>query len=295
MNVLVTGASGFVGTHLTRHLVSCGHRVVALSRSGSVPHHEGVTPVRGDVSTGEGLHAALRDIDAVIHLVGIIREQGNGATFERVHVRGTRNMLQAAEGAAVRRFVHMSALGARPGSQSRYYETKAQAETLVKDSGLHWTIHRPSIIFGEGDDFFSGNLKTLVTSYPIIPQVGDGHYPFRPIWVGDVARAFEQSLARRDTEQAVFDLVGPTEYTFRELLELMKSTLGIKKPVVPVPVSFMQLGTPLLQLLPKPPITNDELVMLLNGSTVERATEQGVFDLEMVELPEKLPQILGVA
>jgi uncharacterized protein YbjT (DUF2867 family) len=295
MNVLVTGASGFVGTHLTRHLVTCGHTVVALSRSGNAYPHSGVTPARGDVVTGDGLDAAMRGIDAVVHLVGIIREQGQDGTFERVHVGGTRHVIQAAQNAAVDRLVHMSALGARSGTPSAYFETKARAEALVKSSSLNWTVLRPSIIFGEGDDFFGGNLKTLVTTYPLIPQVGNGHYPFRPIWVGDVARAFEQSLWKPETARASFDLAGPTEYTLRDLLELMKSALGIHKPVVPVPAVFMKLGVPVMQFLPKPPITRDELIMLLYGSTADLSEALAVFDLDMLELPSKLPAILGVA
>ncbi len=294
MNVLVTGASGFVGRHLCAYLLQQGHRVIGLSRSAGA-ELPGVEWVQGDVATGAGLAEAMTHAQAVIHLVGIIRERGEQVTFERVHVEGTRNVVSAALDADLERVVHMSALGAQEGADSRYFDTKARAERIVRESGLRYTIHRPSLIFGQGDEFFGDTLKDLVTSAPIIPQIGDGHFPFRPIWVGDVARAFEQSLTRSAADGKTFDLVGPTEYTFRELLELMKRTLRSRKPIVPVPLPLMRLAVPMLQILPNPPITSNQFSMLLAGNTGDPNPAEAAFDLEMAELPEHLPRILALA
>ncbi|MDZ7703542.1 MAG: complex I NDUFA9 subunit family protein [Trueperaceae bacterium] len=294
MNVLVTGASGFVGRHLCTYLLHQGHRVIGLARSEGA-ELPGVEWVRGDVVTGAGLADAMTHAQAVIHLVGIIREKGKQITFEQVHVEGTRNVVGAALEADLERFVHMSALGAVEGAKSRYFETKARAETIVRESGLRYTIHRPSLIFGQGDDFFGETLKNLVEAGPVVPQIGDGHFPFRPIWVGDVARAFEQSLTRSAADQRSFDLVGPTEYSFRELLELIRRTLGSRKPIVPVPLPLMRVAVPLLQILPNPPITSDQFEMLLAGNTGDPTEATAAFDLVMAELPEHLPRILALA
>ncbi|MDQ3396475.1 MAG: complex I NDUFA9 subunit family protein [Deinococcota bacterium] len=290
MKVLVTGASGFVGGHICDYLLTRGHSVTALSRSGKA--QAGVIAVKGDVTTGEGLSFALSGAGAVIHLVGIIKERPPQVTFEKVHVEGTRQVLQAAEGAGVRRYLQMSALGANEGA-SRYFDSKARAEALVKASGLDWTVFRPSLIFGVGDDFFGHVLKGLVQSGPVVPQIGDGHFPFRPVWIGDVARAFEQSLSRPVTLGKSYDLVGPVEYSLAELLKLMKRALGVKKPVVPVPLTLMRLSLPALQLLPNPPITHDQFKMLLAGNTGDPREAGEVFDLEMRRLEEELPKILA--
>ena len=220
MKVLLTGASGFIGRHLTTALLERGHSVVALSRTGAAPHPD-VHAVRGDVVSGEGLALAATGADAVVHLVGIIQEAGPSVTFEKVHEQGTANMLAAAKGAGVGRFVHMSALGVEHPAGSRYMTSKARAEELVRSSTLDWTVFRPSLVFGVGDEFFSGTLAKLVKGPPIIPLIGDGHFPMRPVWVGDVARAFTQSLERPNTIGRCYTLVGPDEYSFRELLELV--------------------------------------------------------------------------
>src|SRR5690606_19864432 len=112
--------------------------------------------------------------------------------------------------------------------------SKAAAEAIVRDSGLAWTVLRPSLVFGPGDDFFGRVLADLVRRPPLIPQVGDGRFPFRPVWVGDVVRAFGGALERPATVGRTYEVVGPTEYTFRELLELVRGALGLRKPIVPV-------------------------------------------------------------
>lgn len=293
MRVLVTGAAGFVGGHVVRHLLATGMQVTSFSRR--QPPAElsaAVTNVQGDVVTGEGLAAAMRGVDAVVHLVGIIREKG-GATFEQVHVEGTRNVLAAAARAGVSRLVHMSALGADLGSSSGYQRSKAAAEHLVRSSAAAWTIMRPSLIFGVGDDFFGGTLRDLVTQPPVIPVVGRGDYPFSPVWIDDVATAFVRALERPTTVGRSFDLVGPREYTLRELLVLVRGALGMNKPLVNVPLPLMWVGVALFKLFPDPPITHDELVMLLAGNTGDPRPSVEAFGLGLAALEDHLAAVLS--
>lgn len=294
MKVLLTGASGFIGRHLMTAFLERGHRVVALSRSGASPHPE-VHAVEGDVASGEGLELAAAGADAVVHLVGIIHEAGPSATFEKVHIRGTANMLAAAESVGVRRFVHMSALGVEHPAGSGYMTSKARAEELVARSGLDWTVFRPSLVFGVGDAFFGDTLAKLVKLPPIIPLIGHGRFPMRPVWVGDVALAFTQALERPATIGRRYTLVGPQEYRFRDLLELVRDALGLRKPIVSVPLPLMRLVIPMLALLPSPPITRDQLTMLVQGNTGDPAEALAAFDLAMEPLPMHLPAILGIA
>jgi uncharacterized protein YbjT (DUF2867 family) len=303
MNVIVTGATGYVGYHVVKALLEAGHGVVAVSRKGARSSTasgkdlgilEGARYVVGDVASGAGLKEAAQGCDAMIHLVGIIA-QNNDQTFQRVHVDGTRNVLEAAKSAGVKRYLQMSALGAASGAASRYSATKFEAEELVRGSGLEWTIFRPSLIFGVGDDFFGRVLKNLVAT-PVVPQIGDGSFPFRPVWVGDVAQSFVQSLTNPATIGQIYDLVGPKEYTFRQLLDLEMQTLGAKKPVVPAPLFLMDIAVPLMQILgPLAPITNDQYAMLKAGNTADPTIMRQTFKLEGRTLETELPRVLGKA
>ncbi|MBI5813910.1 MAG: complex I NDUFA9 subunit family protein [Meiothermus silvanus] len=300
MNVLIVGGTGFVGTHLTRCLLQKGHRVQVLSRQGT-GLVSGARYIRGNAATGEGLAPAMKDAEAVIYLVAIIRERGD-QTFQQAIVEGTRNTLEAARAAGVRRYLHMSALGAARGTGSRYFEAKAEAEERVRDSGLDWTIFRPSLIFGEGDDFFGGVLRGLVQGgsqnglwyppLPVIPLIGDGHFPFRPVWVGDVSEAFAQALEKPQTIGQTYELVGPQEYTFRELVLRVRDALGSHKPLLPIPIFLMDLALPLLSRIPGFPLTLDQYRMLKVGNTAEPTAMRQVFDLEWWSLEMELPIIL---
>ncbi|GAA6750868.1 complex I NDUFA9 subunit family protein [Thermus antranikianii] len=260
MRVLVVGGTGFVGRHVVARLLQGGHTPLVLARTPRDLPPEAVF-LQGDITREV---PDLAGVEAAIYLAGIIRERGQ--TFRQVHVEGVRNLLLGLKQAGVGRVLHMSALGARRGTGSRYYETKAEGEELVRNSGLSYAIFRPSLIFGPGDEFFGGVLRGLVCApLPFVPLIGDGSFPFRPVYVGDVAEAFAQALERG--LEGTYDLVGPREYTFRELLELTMAAVGRKKPFLPIPLPLMDLAVPLLSPLPFAPITRDQYLMLKGGNT----------------------------
>ena len=287
MRLVLVGGSGFLGTHVARTLLKRGHEVLVLSRRGRGPL-EGVRYLKADAAKGEGLEI-LAGADAAIYLAGIIREREQ--TFEAVHVEGVRGVVEAMRSFGVRRLFHVSALGARRGTKSRYFETKAKGEEVVRASGLDWTIFRPSLVFGEGDEFFGKILKGLVRMpLPFIPIIGSGAYPFRPVWAGDVAEALSQSLEKPETLAEAYDLVGPKEYTYRELVLLMRDALGSKKPLLSLPVGFFSV----LSRMPGAPITPDQLFMLLEGNTADPSRMREAFALEGRTLEAELPLILGL-
>lgn len=293
MRVLVTGATGFVGKAVVRELQDRGHEVFAGSRSGAAGSGGAVGLTLDVTDPGSVLRAVGQaNPDAIIHLVGIITQQGT-QTFERVHVEGTRNVLAALPRGA--RYVHMSALGARDNSDSRYSTSKARAEALVRASGAAFTIFQPSLIFGVGDDFFGRVLRELVSTAPIVPQIGNGQFPFRPVSVQDVSRAFVGALELPASVGQTYALTGPDEFTFRALLELELAALGKKKPIVAVPLALMNLAVPAMQILPKPPITADQYAMLKEGNTAPNEPARSTFSLPMLRLPDYLPDIVRQA
>jgi NADH dehydrogenase len=285
--VLVTGGTGFVGRAVVAALLRRGHRVRCLVRPGSTRRLAalpGATAVPGDVTEPRGLPEALAGAEAVVHLVGIIREQpGRGVTFARLHTEATGNVIAAACGSGVRRIVHMSGLGTRPEARSRYHQTKWAAEQAVRESGLDWTIFRPSVIFGPGDGFVS-LLARLVRWCPVVPVVGDGRNRLQPVAVGDVAESLARAVERPGTAGAVFEVGGPRPYTFDEVLDEIGAALGRRRvPKLHHPVDVMAPVVRWLERLPFFPLTSDQLLMLRESNTCDPEPWARAFDITPVD------------
>jgi NADH dehydrogenase len=246
------------------------------------------------VRVRRGLAEDVSGCSAVIHLVGIIRERpAAGVTFERVHVDGTRNMLAAAAEAGVRRFVHMSALGTRPGARSRYHQTKWAAEEAVRASGLAWTIFRPSIIYGRGDAFVTV-LAGLVRRLPVVPVIGTGQARLQPVPVEQVAEALARSVTMTGTEKQVYQAVGPDAVTFVQLLELVAAALG--RPgvrTIRIPTGLVRPVARLLHRVPGFPITPDQLLMLEEDNIGDGSAFYQTFGLAPVPLAAGLQRMLA--
>ena len=307
--IVVTGGTGFVGSHITRAALASGRRVRvvardpqraqwllkpaadAVSRSGS-PDPGPVDLARGDIQDRASLESAFRGMEAVIHLVGIIQERGRN-TFEAVHHRGVVNVIEAARAAGVNRLVHMSALGTRPNARSEYHRTKWLGEEAVRQSGLDWTIHRPSIVYGKGDGFTT-QFISLIRKSPVLPVPGDGLNRMQPVWVGDVASCFLQSLDRDATKGQVYELGGPRAYTLDEFLDRLLEARGKRRLKVHVPISVLRLNAAILErLLPAPPVTRDQLLMLEEDNTCDTTVMRHDFDVEMPDLREGLRRALA--
>ncbi len=272
MKVFLTGATGFVGRYMLKRLLAEGHSVRALVREAQksrVPAQERVELAAGDVTDGTGLDQGMQDCDAVIHLVGIIVEKGKN-TFERVHHIGTRNVVEAAKRAGVRRFIQMSALGARADGVAAYQTTKWKGEEEVRRSGIPYCILRPSLIFGQGDGFVTQMMETMRSAPLFRPVPGDGKPKFRPIFVDDVTACFAHALTADAATNQTIELGGADELALNDVLAEIARCAGVRKPAVHVPMPFMFAGAAVAQtLLKNPPVTIDQLRMLREGSTCD--------------------------
>lgn len=243
MKVAVTGATGFVGRELLRQL-----------------------PEARPVRRGEPLAEAFAGAEAVIHLIGIIRERGEN-TFEHVHVGLTRAALEAAKAAGVRRFLHMSALGTRPGARSRYHQTKWAAEELVRQSGLAWTIFRASVIYGPEDKSINVLASTL-RRLPVAVVLGNGKTKVQPISVQETAAALVSALSRQGAVGRTYELCGTEAFTWDELYDKLAAALGLRRPKLHLPLGVARcLAAVMERLLPNPPFTRDQLLMIAEDNT----------------------------
>lgn len=295
MRVFLTGATGFVGSHLLPRLLRDGHHVRTLVRRKqplAVPDSGALEQVEGDLSSKQ-LASYMAGCDAVINLVGIIYEQGS-STFEAVHHVGTRNLIEAARVNRIRRFIQMSALGARPSGANAYHATKFAAEEEVRRSAIPHVILRPSLIFGPGSAFIA-QMIGLMRAIPFIrPVAGTGEYRFRPIHVNDVAECFAQSLVSRDAEGKSVELVGAEEVTLEEIADSIARCLNIKKIPVHIPMPVMKAAAALLGVLPiRPPVTLVQLRMLEEGSTADPAPMQQIFRINPAAFRTALQSDLG--
>lgn len=271
--ILVTGGTGFVGSHIVRWLVSDQREVRLLVRDPERVSAEAAGRVEefvGDVRLPETLPSAFAGVDQVINLVGIIRETED-SKFEMMHTEATRHVVETARAAGARRLVHMSALGTRPDAPSRYHQTKWEAETLVRESGLDWTIFRPSIIVGQpGDRDFVAQLMDMIRRDSVIKIPGDGTTRMQPVSVDDVAASFLKALDDPATISQTYELAGPEIMTIEEVYDLLAQAMQIHKPKLHAPFWLLRPAAAVMQaLLPNPPLTVDQALMLEEDSVCD--------------------------
>lgn len=283
MKVFLTGATGFVGSHLLQRLLNHGHHVRALVRDpqdANLPASPNLELIRGDVVEGSGLDEGMQTCEAVIHLVGIIMETRT-ASFEKIHHLGTRNVVEAARRNRIARFVQMSALGVRANGVSEYQTSKWKGEEAVRQSGIPYCILRPSLIFGPRDGFVSQMLDVMRQAPLFRPVPGSGRPKFRPIFIDDVTACFAQALTNPAATNKSIDLGGGEELTLNQVLAEIAECAGIGKPAVHIPMPLMFAVAGVAQtLLPRPPVTLGQLRMLQEGSTCDVLPMMEVFNIQ---------------
>jgi uncharacterized protein YbjT (DUF2867 family) len=295
--VAVFGGSGFLGRHVVRALAKRGYRVrVAVRRPELAGHLQPmgrvgqIHAVQANLRYPESVKAATRDADVVINLVGILFERGR-QRFDAVMTAGAQTVAQAAKAVAAP-LIHVSAIGADENSNSHYARAKAQAERLVLSAQDRAIIVRPSIIFGPEDDFFN-RFAALARMSPALPLVGGGRTRMQPVFAGDVAEAIAKAVDGDLRPGATYELGGPDVRTFKELMQFVLATTQRRRALIPVPFAMMKLQALVLQFLPKPPITPDQVELLKRDNIVSEDAKRDGRSLEGIGItPESIDAIV---
>lgn len=272
----VFGGTGYLGRSVVRKLVETGARVRIAVRRPRAELFQGaghaIEHVRADITDQASVAVAVRGAAGVINAVSLYVESG-AATFSAVHVDGARNVAEksAAVGA---RLVHVSGIGSDPDSVSRYVAARAQGEEVVSTAAPGAVIIRPSVLFG-CDDVFLDSLCRLVRFLPVIPLFGSGRTRLQPVNVADVAGAAARLVMAEPGRCKIYELGGPRIYTYRELLQTIASHIGRRRLFVSVPFPVWKMIAAACTLLPDPPLTRDQVVLMSRDNVVDPA--QGTF------------------
>lgn len=292
--IFIAGASGFVGGHLVDALLENGQKLRCLARSERTQKSlkgKGVEVISGDITEPETLEGALNDIDFVIHLVGIIAEKGS-ATFQKVHIEGTKNLVAEAKKAGVKHFFYQSALGADLDSWSGYFSTKALAEEIVRKSGIPYTIFRPSLIIGPWDGF-TKKLMDLIALSPVIPIPGTGKSKFQPVYIKDWVKCMLQVVASPDAFRGIFEIAGPQQLTYNEIVSALAAAMKVKKTLVHMPMGLMKFGALLAEkTLSLLPVTSDQLRLLETDNVCDVNSVEKNFGFKPMEYRSSLKEFV---
>jgi len=261
--VLVLGGSGFVGRHVVARLVATGCSVVVPTRYRERARHLILLPtvdvIEADIHDPLALEQLAAGAGAAINLVGILNETRRG-DFERAHVELARKLVDACRAMRVGRLLHMSALNAGVKAPSRYLRTKGEAEALVADSDLAWTIFQPSVIFGREDSFL--NMFARLERFLPVMALAHADARFQPVYVGDVADAFVHALDDDRTHRMRYPLCGPKVYTLRELVTYAGELTGYDRPIASLGPALSKLQARVLELLPGKLLSRDNLASM---------------------------------
>ena len=274
MRVAITGGTGFIGGHLARRLAAEEHQVVLLARGNDrseelMRESPSVTFVASDLSDQKVLAAAFAGCDAVGHCAGINRELGK-QTYERVHVEATRNVVEAARQAGVKKVVLMSFLRARPDCGSPYHESKWAAEEIVRGSELDYTIIRAGVVYGLGDHMLD-HLSHALYTFPLFAMVGFNEKAVRPLAVADLVQVLRAALVEARLTRQTVAIAGPEEIYLSEAVRRVARVTGNKTRMVCAPVWFHYLLARVAEWTMKIPLVARAQVRILSEGVIESA------------------------
>jgi uncharacterized protein YbjT (DUF2867 family) len=295
MRVFLTGGTGFVGQELLKQLRGAGHNVSCLVREGPaavLADLAGLKKLTGDIADPASLRGKLDGIDAVINLVGIIREfPSRGITFERIHYEGSKNVIDEALRAGVKQFLQMSALGTRYGAKARYHQTKYMAEQYLKQSGLEYSIFRPAVIFGPADKSINLMAKIIKTS-PVFPVIGNGRNSWQPVALENVAQGFVAALNNPKARNKTYEVAGTKAMEYNQVIDVIAEVLGKKILKIHQPVYLVKPIVGIMQRFSFFPLTLDQLIMFQEDNVCDAGPFFREFGISPIEFREGISRYM---
>ena len=271
--IAIFGAGGFLGKHLMRELTKLDYRVKVATRN---PYLKGYLKPLGNpgqielfktnIFDLENVKEFLSSSDLVINLVGILYETRK-QKFNHVHADFPYMLSNLCNEFGIKNLIHVSALGIKEKHKSLYMQSKLQGEKNIQDTFKPSVILRPSIVFGPEDKFFN-TFASIAQFSPVIPLVGGGKTKFAPIYVGDVAKAIVKALELNNSEPKIYELGGPENYSFKELMEILLTEIKKKRFLIPIPFGFAKFQSYFLQMMPNPLLTPDQVELLKHNNIV---------------------------
>jgi len=269
----IFGGGGFIGKHLMRELTRLDYRIKVATRN---PYLKGYLKPLGNpgqielfktnILNPDDVKRVLNNCDLVINLVGILHQKKNNE-FSQIHSEFPYLLANLCNEFRIKNLIHVSALGIKERHASKYIQSKLQGEKNIKETFKSSIILRPSVVFGPDDKFFN-NFASIVQFSPVLPLIGGGKTKFAPIYVGDVAKAIVKSLELNISEPKIYELGGPENYSFKELMEILLNEIKKKRFLVPIPFGFAKFQSYFLQMMPNPLLTPDQVELLKHSNVV---------------------------
>jgi NADH dehydrogenase len=292
--ICVLGGSGFVGSSIVAKLDQAGYAVTVLTRRRDSAKHlfllPNVTVIECNIMDDQALATAISDADAVVNLIGILHQSGR-SSFDAMHHQLPARLARICDAAGIKRLIQMSSLQAASHAPSEYLRSKAAGESalLAFAQKLNITIFRPSIIFGRGDSFIN-LFATLIKIMPVV-LLAKPNAKFQPVWVEDVASCFVASIQNTETYSQVYELAGPKVYSFRELVQQVMTTLGIKRPIVGLCDKLSYAQAFMMELLPVKLMSRDN-VRSMEVDSVSQKPFPAIFGVVPASLEAVIPEYL---
>ena len=271
--IAIFGAGGFLGKNLMRELTKLDYRVKVATRN---PYLKGYLKPLGspgqielfktNIFDQESVKQVLKNCDLAINLVGILYETRK-QKFNQIHSQFPHLLSNLCNELGTKNLIHVSALGVRERHTSQYMQSKLQGEKNIQDNFKPSVILRPSVVFGPSDKFFE-TFASIAQFSPFLPLIGGGKTKFAPIYVGDVAKAIVKSLELNNSQTKIYELGGPEDYSFKELMEILLAEIKKKRFLISIPWSFAKFQSYFLQMLPNPLLTPDQVELLKYSNVV---------------------------
>lgn len=300
--ILVAGGTGFIGRNVVRELARRGQAVAVLShqpeQASRILQGLAVEVRTGDARDADSLRAAVAGADAIVSCMQFpnfpVENKGKGYTFEEIDARGNERLVAAALAAGVRNYVYLSGVGAAPDGHYPWHRAKWQAEEAIRNSGLRYTILRPSWVYGPADRALN-RFVALARHLPVVPVLGDGRQRLQPVFIDDVVQVVAASLENERAANQTLEIGGPEVLTMNEILQTMIEVMGKRARLVHMPVVFPKTAAGLIDLLPLPskPVSSDALVFITMDAVADTSALLQAFpDLRFTPLREGLATYL---